>query len=72
VSGSDPETQRALGRFYLDLIWELESFIRQPRATPVGVGVVVKRVAIAHGVEVAQNYPLPRLTRAEERERRSG
>lgn len=59
-------------RFYLDLQWELAEFIRRPKATAVGVGVIVKRVALAHGIAVAEQYPLPRLTGSEERERRDG
>jgi hypothetical protein len=61
-----------LNRFYLDLQWALGEFIRQPKATPVGIGVIIKRVATAHGVEAASVYPLPRLTRAEEGERHNG
>lgn len=61
-----------LDRFYLDLQWALGEFIRQPKATPVGIGVIIKRVAKANGVRAAEHYPLPRLTRTEEREQWDG
>jgi hypothetical protein len=63
------DVSRALDAFYSDLLWELEAFIRRRTATAVGAAVVVKRVAIAHGIESARLLPLPRLTRAEREDR---
>lgn len=54
-----------LERFYADVVWELGIFIRGPRPTAAGAAVVVKRVALAHGVQLADDLPLPRLTRGE-------
>jgi hypothetical protein len=62
----------ALERFYLDVLWELGEFIRRPKATAVGAAVVVKRVAKAHGIKVADRFPLPRLTREEREEQAWG
>ena len=59
----------ALEAFYRDLIWELDQFIQRRTSTATGAAVVVKRVALVHGIEVAQRLPLPRLSRAEERAR---
>lgn len=62
----------ALERFYRDLLWELGEFARRPTATAVGAAVVAKRVAVAHGLEVAGRLSLPRLSREELEERRDG
>jgi len=64
---SDPVS---LERFYADVLFELGEFARRPSATAIGAAVVVKRVAKAHGLEVADRLPLPRFNRAE-RESRS-
>lgn len=69
-SGNGQSASPALERFYADLLWELDLFVRRPAATATGAAVVVKRVALAHGVRVAELLPLPRLTR-EEREQRA-
>ena len=55
----------ALDRFYASLLHELEEFARRPSATAIGAAVVLKRVAKAHGVEIAHRLPLPRFSRAE-------
>lgn len=68
----DERAREELNRFYSDLFAELGEFIRKPSATASGAAVVAKRVALAHGLEMAQYLPLPRLTRAELEERRSG
>jgi hypothetical protein len=52
-------------RFYRDVLYELGEFARRPGATAVGAAVVVKRVAKAHGLELADRLPLPRFNRAE-------
>ncbi|MGA8725451.1 MAG: hypothetical protein WB565_10440 [Acidimicrobiales bacterium] len=62
-------SSEALDRFYRDLLWELEVFGRRRSATALGAAVVVKRVALAHGIAVAERLPLPRLNRAELEER---
>ena len=59
----------ALDQFYRDLLFELGEFVQRRTATAVGAAVVVKRVAVAHGIEVAGRLPLPRLSRAEREER---
>lgn len=53
-----------LERFYADLLFEVGLHARTG-GTAEGVGVVVKRVGLAHNVEGAATIPLPRLTRAE-------
>jgi hypothetical protein len=58
-----------LDRFYADLLHELGEFARRPTATAIGAAVVVKRVAQAHGVQMADRLPLPRFSRAEREER---
>lgn len=60
-----------LDAFYRDLLWELGEFARRPSATAIGAAAVVKRVAKAHGIEVADRLPLPRFTRAERESRAS-
>jgi len=65
LSESVGEAEGALERFYADLWWELGEFIHGRRATAAGAAVIVKRVARAQGVRVAEDLPLPRLTRAE-------
>jgi len=62
---SDRVVSAELERFYADVFWELGVFIRGPEPTAAGAAVVVKRVAKAHGVRIADDLPLPRLTRAE-------
>jgi hypothetical protein len=52
--------------FYRALLYELAEHARSG-GTAIGAAVVAKRVAIAHGLDVA-HVPLPRLTRAEELE----
>jgi hypothetical protein len=51
-------------RFYRDLVWELGEFA-QGGGTAFGAAAVVKRVAKAYGLVVADRVPLPRPTRAE-------
>jgi len=63
------ETPSSLDRFYVDLLHELGEFARRPSATAIGAAVVVKRVAQAHGVAMADRLPLPRFNRAEREER---
>jgi len=59
------DAKGVLERFYRDLLYELGEFGRRPSATALGAAVVVKRVAVVHGIEVAERLPLPRLNRAE-------
>lgn len=59
----------ALERFYRDVIFELGEFAQRRKSTAQGAAVVVKRVALAHGIPGAAELPLPRLTRAELEER---
>jgi len=59
----------ALDQFYRDVLFELGEFVQRRGATATGAAVVVKRVAVAHGIEVASRLPLPRLSRAEREER---
>lgn len=56
-------------RFYLELLHELGRLARQG-GTAVGAAAVAKRVAVDHGLRLAEWVPLPRLTK-EERERTS-
>jgi hypothetical protein len=68
-----PEPPSAeLERFYRDLLDELGVFARKRTSTAVGAAQVVKRVALAHGIEVAGRLPLPRLTRSEFEDRQGG
>lgn len=53
-----------VNRLYRDLLWELGELAREG-GTAIGAAAVVKRVALAHGLEVAKSTPLPRLNRAE-------
>jgi hypothetical protein len=55
----------ALERFYVDLWRELDEFIHGRKPTAAGSAVILKRVALAHGIRVASDLPLPRLTRGE-------
>jgi hypothetical protein len=71
-TGLDEGAQEELSRFYREFFYELGEFIRRPAATAAGAAVVAKRVALAHGLQVAQHLPLPRLTRAEYEERELG
>ena len=50
--------------FYRDVLHEL-GVLAQSGGTAIGAAVVVKRVALAHGFDVAERVPLPRLNRAE-------
>ena len=61
-------TTDRIEQFYRDLLHELGEFGRRPSATALGAAVVVKRVAKAHGIEIADRLPLPRLNRAEREE----
>lgn len=51
-------------RFYRDLLHALGEHARRRGATAQGAAVVAKRVALEHGLAVAE-LPLPRLNRAE-------
>ena len=59
------DAQRALDRFYRDLLHELGLFGMRPTATALGAAVVAKRVAKQHGISAADRLPLPRLSRGE-------
>lgn len=59
-------TSAALEAFYRDLQYELGEWMRRSSSRPRGAAVVVKRVAQAHGIELAESLPIPRLNRAEE------
>lgn len=54
-------------QFYCELLHELGKLAREG-GTAVGAAVVAKRVALDHGVSLAEWVPLPRLTK-EEKER---
>ncbi len=64
-----PAVSAVQDAFYRDLLYELGEFARRPSATAIGAAVVVKRVAIAHGISSAEELPLPRFNRAEREER---
>lgn len=49
--------------FYRDLLHALDEWQRRPTATARGCVSVVKRVALAHGIQIAGRMPLPRLSR---------
>lgn len=49
--------------FYRDLMDALAEWQRRPEATSRGCVTVVKRVAQAHGIALADRLPLPRLSR---------
>ena len=51
--------------FYRDLLQALDDWQRRKEATPRGAVSVVKRVALEHGVPLADRLPLPRLNRTE-------
>lgn len=55
----------ALEAFYRDVLDALGVHMRRRDATAQGAAAVVKRVALGHGLPVAERLPLPRLTRAE-------
>jgi hypothetical protein len=59
----------ALEAFYSDLLHELTEFMQTRRPTVTGFGTVIKRVARAHGIGLADKLPLPRYSRAQLRER---
>jgi hypothetical protein len=61
VGGSRSELFR---EFYRDLMYELGEHA-QRGGTAYGAGAVLKRVALAHGLAVAEHTPLVRPTRAE-------
>jgi hypothetical protein len=48
-----------VGGFYARLLHELEEIVRRPSATAMGAAVVLKGVAKAHGVEIADRLPSP-------------
>ena len=50
--------------FYRALLDEL-GLLAQRGGSAIGAAAVAKRVALAHGVLVAADLPVPRLTRAE-------
>lgn len=54
-------------RFYADVLDALGDLARAG-GSAVGAAAVVKRVALAHGVSLAESLPLPRLTRVEREE----
>lgn len=56
----------ALDKFYRDLMHELSAWMGRATASPQGVPIVVKRVALEHGIASAERLPLPRLSRAQE------
>lgn len=56
-----------VGRLYSDVLDALGTHARSGR-TALGAAAVVKRVALAHGLEAARSVPLPRLTRDEQAE----
>jgi hypothetical protein len=59
------ETGGSLEKFYVDFWHELDEFIHGRKPTAAGSAVILKRVALAHGIRVANDLPLPRLTRGE-------
>lgn len=60
----------ALGRFYADVLWEVGDLVRRSAgATAEGAVRVVKRVATDKGITEASHQPLPRASRAAQRER---
>lgn len=59
----DPE------QFYRDVLWALREHAMRKGSTAQGAAVVVKRIAKAHGLEVADRLPLPRLSRSQLEER---
>lgn len=69
VDPTEAPVSENLDRFYADLLHELGEFARRSTATAIGAAVVVKRVAQAHGVKMADRLPLPRFSRAEREER---
>jgi hypothetical protein len=50
--------------FYRALLYEL-GLLAEGGGSATGAATVAKRVALAHGVAVAADVPLPRLNRAE-------
>lgn len=54
-------------RFYADLLDALGKHALKG-GTAIGAPVVLKRVALSHGLEVADRLPLPRPTRHEREE----
>ncbi|MEY2448931.1 MAG: hypothetical protein QOH79_2407 [Acidimicrobiaceae bacterium] len=66
----DEAVQEALDRFYRDVMYALDVHMQRKSATAQGSAAVVKHVAQAHGLEVADRLPLPRLCRAELEDRR--
>ena len=69
LKGVSVSGDTAVDSFYRDVLHELGEFARRPSATAIGAAVVVKRVAMAHGVQVAERVPLPRFSRAEREDR---
>jgi hypothetical protein len=66
VASQEDPVKEALERFYRDVIAALDVHMQRRTATAQGSPTVVKRVALAHGLdEVVERLPLPRLSRAE-------
>jgi hypothetical protein len=65
LSGVVPPPSLDPERFYRDVLHALGEHARRRGATAQGAAVVVKRVARAHGLQIAEALPLPRLTREE-------
>jgi hypothetical protein len=63
------EVQAALGRFYDDVMHALGEHMQRKSSTAQGSAAVVKHVAEAHGIAAVAIVPVPRLNRAELRER---
>lgn len=57
-------SREALERFYRDVLHALDELMQQDNRTVQGVGVMLKRVALEHGITAAQRIALPRLSRA--------
>ena len=64
MSGAIVTSPSSVRAFYRDLLFELGEHA-QRGGTAFGAAVVAKRVALAHGLAVAESVPLPRPTRAE-------
>jgi hypothetical protein len=56
-------TSDVLDAFYRDVLDALGEWMARPESTPRGAVTVVKRVAVAHGVPVAERLALPRLSK---------
>jgi hypothetical protein len=69
VNPNDRAVATALEHFYLDLLYELGEHAFRG-GTAIGAAAVLKRVARAQGLVIAERLPLPRFTRAELEARR--